>query len=746
MNNGLASTISALNFLESNNDINKTNKTYAKEIPVLNYHGFTEKFDGSNILAEDFKKQMFALKENGWQTIGIDDFYKFIKGEKQLPEKSFLITFDDGRKDSYYPADPILKALDYKAVMFIITSHSLYEDSDYYLTKKEVKTMLDSGRWDIQVHTKDGHDVYDIDEFGNKGHFFSNKLWKKDENRIETDEEFETRIVNDFTIAKEDLKKELDVNAIGFAFPFGDYGQETINFPNASNIVLKNIKEIYPMAFYQVRVGDGFTLNYPNDYSSDNMFFMIKRISVRPDWSEKNLLEILKTSSAKSLPYEDNFKYYNGWIKEYGNLEIGNGILKIGSSEMTTGASVFLDGTRSWDDYIFNTIVDWNSGVNITLFARFINDDNYTSCLFSDSNLKIEQRLKGNRRVLVNKKNIYSLPKENLRLGISVIGDTVRCFINGNQVAYAHYLSPVLENGGIGLKTWDRELGNSLISIKNIKAEEVKTDKDIELALASLKEDLTVKESVTAEQKKKEEEARKKQQAALVALNKKKQSSSSSVSSSAALSSSSSKPTTISSSSSSISTPPIYLTDTSGISTPYTAKSFADISGWKNLSGEVWVKDGTLHVGSNASTTAGMTVLAGSKDWTDYNFRTKLDWNKGSTFTLIARYQDNKNYMSCTFSHYGEYARIYQTVNGKTKTLGKSGRLPIPFMEPWLNNDYSVIVNGNEIKCLVNNQWVLKYNTDEMPKFGGIGLKTWDANPAYSEVSVRELRAETIGN
>lgn len=102
--------------------------------------------------------------------------------------------------------------------------------------------------------------------------------------------------------------------------------------------------------------------------------------------------------------------------------------------------------------------------------------------------------------------------------------------------------------------------------------------------------------------------------------------------------------------------------------------------------------------------------------------------------------------MSCTFSHYGEYARIYQMVNGKTKTLGKTGRLPIPYFEPWLNNDLGVQVKGNEIRCLINNQWVLKYNTEEMPKSGGIGFKTWDATPAYSEATVKELRVEAIGN
>ncbi|NUQ57301.1 MAG: polysaccharide deacetylase family protein [Candidatus Paceibacter sp.] len=725
--------------LESSNSAHKKN---ANSVPVLVYHGIIdENPDRFSLTKDRFREHLFALKKAGYETVTMEDFYAFIKGEKELPEKSFVLTFDDGRKDSYYPADPLLKALDYKAVMFAATGASLPEtpyNSKYYLSQKELERMVKSGRWDVQSHAVqiDGGFIK-INSEGEKGNFLSNKMFYESDGRLENDADYKKRISDELANSRKTIEEKLGGKVISFSYPFGDYGQQTENYDGATGVISELMKQNYEMAFRQIWPQDsGFSFNYKWDYH-----YMLKRIEPSPEWSGEYLVEYLSGGEGKKLPYEEKFSNENQWKRTWGQVELNGGTIELGSREDTSGSFVFLDGSYPWTNYIFNTAIDWKKGTHVSLAARFKDEDNYAACAFSDDNLRIEQKIAGKTRNIVDKKNIYDIPKENVRLGISVIGDTVRCYVNGNEVAYAYYLSPLLANGGIGLKTWDRELGNSLIYVKDIKVEEVKTGEDVELALASFKEDLTVKESVTAEQKKKEEEAKKKQQAA---LNKKKQSSSSSVSSSAALSSSS-KPE-FSSSSSSISIPPIYLTDTSGMSTPYAANNFDDISGWKNLSGEVFVKGGTLHIASNASTTAGMTVLAGSKDWTDYNFRTKLDWNKGSTFTIIARYNDPKNYMSCTFSHYGEYARIYQTVNGKTKTLGKSGRLPIPFMEPWLNNDYGVSVNGNSIRCLVNNQWVLKYNTDEMPKSGGIGLKTWDANPAYSEVSVRELRAETIGN
>jgi peptidoglycan/xylan/chitin deacetylase (PgdA/CDA1 family) len=124
-----------------------------------------------------------SLKAAGYQTVTLDAFARFIHGDQALPDKSFLLTFDDGHKDSYYPVDPLLKAFDYQAVMFVITKHALGEgsrQSSYYLSERELKQMLKTGRWDIQLHGKDDHDFYAIDAMGARGHFLSNRLylWK----------------------------------------------------------------------------------------------------------------------------------------------------------------------------------------------------------------------------------------------------------------------------------------------------------------------------------------------------------------------------------------------------------------------------------------------------------------------------------------------------------------------------------------------------------------------------------------
>src|ERR1700722_8899402 len=146
-----------------------------QSVPVLLYHGIVNQPDGTNIELSDFVNQMVTLKKAGWQTITYDDFAAFMKGEKTLPAKSFLLTFDDGEKDSYYPVDPLLKALKYNAVIFVITHDSLNNNSsNVYLTENELKEMINSGRWEVEANTQNGSGYIPIDANGDEGYFFSN--------------------------------------------------------------------------------------------------------------------------------------------------------------------------------------------------------------------------------------------------------------------------------------------------------------------------------------------------------------------------------------------------------------------------------------------------------------------------------------------------------------------------------------------------------------------------------------------
>lgn len=70
---------------------------------------------------ETFVAQMEYLATRGYTALGADVFAAFLRGECEVPEKSVLITFDDGYLDNYVYAHPILQKFSLHAVLFIVT-------------------------------------------------------------------------------------------------------------------------------------------------------------------------------------------------------------------------------------------------------------------------------------------------------------------------------------------------------------------------------------------------------------------------------------------------------------------------------------------------------------------------------------------------------------------------------------------------------------------------------------------------
>ncbi len=443
----------------------------ADSIPVLVYHGIVDSDNDTDVSYTNFKNQMLALKKAGWQTVSIEDFYAFMQGTKELPEKSFLLTFDDSRKDSYYPVDPILEALNYKATMFVITGRSLGGRNTsyrYHLTKAELQEMSKSGRWDIQAHTKNGHDLYKIDKEGTKGHFYTNRLWLDSKNRLETIDEFSLRIKNDLNESKNDIQEYLGIQSIAFAFPFGDFGQDSSNFPESNSILLSYSKEIFPMSFYQAWPGEGYIANYPNKNS-----FLIKRINVVPQWNVEELLEQFKQSEEKKLPFSENMQIAPGWKEVWGILSIKDDRLILQADTLTNGASMFLLGTFLWKDYSFETYLDWKKGQTVSLLARYADDYNYVACNFSEASVIISEHLKNTAINLAEKENTLKLANKDIKLSIDVDGNSVRCYVNDKLIASATGLTKELKNGGVGFNIWDPALNTSQIVIKKVKIEEI---------------------------------------------------------------------------------------------------------------------------------------------------------------------------------------------------------------------------------------------------------------------------------
>jgi peptidoglycan/xylan/chitin deacetylase (PgdA/CDA1 family) len=117
-----------------------------QDLPILMYHCIDEKPWGLEQLfvrTSEFEKQIKFLSENGYTPILFEDLKTY-----ESYQKPIIITFDDGYRDNYTHAYPILKKYNYKAVIFLIVN---YLGSPSYLTTGQIQEMGD--RISFQSHT-----------------------------------------------------------------------------------------------------------------------------------------------------------------------------------------------------------------------------------------------------------------------------------------------------------------------------------------------------------------------------------------------------------------------------------------------------------------------------------------------------------------------------------------------------------------------------------------------------------------
>ncbi len=90
-------------------------------VAVLGYHDLSENESETamRMHTSKFRKQMAALRQLGITVISLEDFLAWKRGAKAIPEKSILLTFDDGWKSVYTDALPILKEFGYPFTLYL---------------------------------------------------------------------------------------------------------------------------------------------------------------------------------------------------------------------------------------------------------------------------------------------------------------------------------------------------------------------------------------------------------------------------------------------------------------------------------------------------------------------------------------------------------------------------------------------------------------------------------------------------
>lgn len=127
------------------------------KLPILMYHRVAPSgpvsLDRYRVMPEAFEEQLMYLKDAGYYTPGWNDWLTAVRYRRPLTGRAIMLTFDDGYKDFYDNAWPLLKKYGFTATVFLVTSQiggSNVWDAEYgeavpLMSSKEILELQQEG-------------------------------------------------------------------------------------------------------------------------------------------------------------------------------------------------------------------------------------------------------------------------------------------------------------------------------------------------------------------------------------------------------------------------------------------------------------------------------------------------------------------------------------------------------------------------------------------------------------------------
>jgi peptidoglycan/xylan/chitin deacetylase (PgdA/CDA1 family) len=184
-----------------------------QSVPILCYHRFGSGPSKMIVSPSQFEAQLAWLARNNFRVLRLSELAGFLAAREALPQRSVVITIDDGYESVHRHAFPLLKKYGVPATLFMYTDFVGAGDG---LSWAQLQELAASGLVDIQAHSKTHRNLIE------KG-------------TAESDTSYRQNIDNELRAPRQALEKRLAVLGVKvrhFAYPFGD----------ANDLVLEGMK------------------------------------------------------------------------------------------------------------------------------------------------------------------------------------------------------------------------------------------------------------------------------------------------------------------------------------------------------------------------------------------------------------------------------------------------------------------------------------------------------------------------
>lgn len=221
-------------------------------VPILMYHYLSVPPPNADIYRQDlsvtpqlFAEHLDAMQQAGYTTISLYQWLAHLTQDAPLPEKPVVLTFDDGYRDNYTNAFPLLRERGMIATFFIV-SDFIDDQRPEYVTWDMVREMYAAGM-SIEAHGR---------------------------NHVSLAGKSRDYLIWQALGSLETIEYELGVRPRFISYPAGEYDQLTI--------------DIFRSANYWA----GFTTRQGATHRSDDLF-QVRRVRVRGTTGAAELLRLL---------------------------------------------------------------------------------------------------------------------------------------------------------------------------------------------------------------------------------------------------------------------------------------------------------------------------------------------------------------------------------------------------------------------------------------------------------------------
>jgi peptidoglycan/xylan/chitin deacetylase (PgdA/CDA1 family) len=183
----------------------------ADSLPVLTFHTLECRERRSSAISfspKVFQRGMARLHASGWRTLSLLEVVDCLRRGAPFPERSFVITFDDGYQSVYDEAFPILQRYGMSATVFLTVGEGGIAHSAGRLPAIEGRSMLS---W------------LEIVEMQRAGiEFGAHTLTHPDLTRLPRE-----RVEAEICESKAVIESALGVQVSSFAYPYGYYDRQS---------------------------------------------------------------------------------------------------------------------------------------------------------------------------------------------------------------------------------------------------------------------------------------------------------------------------------------------------------------------------------------------------------------------------------------------------------------------------------------------------------------------------------------